>query len=69
MNYRSYRGFFAQKTLQEIDQNSHIESIACGNYIEELDYFEKDRLNKIKQFSALNVEDDIFVLSHRDELD
>lgn len=63
-----HRGFFAEKYLEMTQKNEAARSNACGNYIEELDYFEKEKIDLLKQFQDQNVADDIYVLTHRDDL-
>lgn len=68
MKFVTHRGFYAEKTLSELDQTEQVQNMACGHFIEDMDYFEREKLNLLKSFQDQSVDDDIYVLSHRDEL-
>lgn len=68
MQKRIHRGFWAKEMLQKLTQNEQSKSLACGHFIESFDYFEKEKLNLIKEFNSLRIEDDIYVLMHRENL-
>lgn len=65
---RSFRGYFAEKILEKEKQDDSIRGNACGAYIAEMDYFEKQRTSILKEFQLQDVADDIYVLINRENL-
>lgn len=68
MNKHTNRGLFAEKTLDALREEEHSAQSLSGATIEEMDFFEREKFSLIQEFNALKIQDDIFVLQHRDHL-
>ncbi len=68
MNRKTVYGICAENCLQELSKAETPETIACGGRIGALDYFEAKRLKLLHEFQAQDINDDVYVLTHRDEL-
>lgn len=68
MRKKYHRGFFAEKYLNELKQNEQIETFGHCHFIDDLDFFEIEKLNIIKEFNSANIEDEMFVAAQLDEL-
>lgn len=68
MNKYANRGLFAEKTLDALRQEELSSQSLSGATIEAMDFFEREKLSLIQEFNALKIQDDIFVLQHRDNL-
>lgn len=68
MNKHMNRGLFAQKTLDALRAEENSAQTLAGAAIEEMDFFEREKFSLIQEFNALKIQDDIFVLQHRDDL-
>lgn len=68
MNRQMNKGLFAQRTLELFSQDENNGESLAGVGIKDLDFFERERLNLIREFTELKIQDDIYVLQHRDNL-
>lgn len=62
------RGLMAAMWIQKSGEEDAGEFKAVGHFIEDMDFFEKQKRVILDKFGAGDIDDDIYVLSHRDEL-
>lgn len=65
---QEYKGLLAEVCMKKNRDKDDDKFIACGHFIEDLDYFEQTRQNLIRDFRQVTIDDDIYALHHRDEL-
>lgn len=64
------KGFFADKVLTEEEQNEQQrnQQSAYGHLIDEMDFFEQEKISLLRKFDRRTIDDDLFVIHNRNQL-
>jgi hypothetical protein len=62
----NFKGILAAQWIKK--NGDDCETKAYGHYIAETDFFEKNKRQILESFQNASIEDDIFVLTHREDL-
>lgn len=62
------RGVMAALWIKEYGAEDGADFKACGHFIRDEDYFESAKRNLLESFRLSSIDDDIYALTHREEL-
>ena len=68
MNGNNNRGVLATMWIRANSTDDSADCKACGHFIEAEDFFESERKSLLNNFRLATIEDDIYALTHREEL-
>ncbi|MBF0104834.1 MAG: hypothetical protein HQM16_05860 [Deltaproteobacteria bacterium] len=68
MNKKYHRGFFAERYLDDLEDSQQNNTNARSCFIEDLDFFERERLNIIREFGTENLGADADLPGQRNEM-